>query len=94
MWSVSELRGLVHQIETEIAVRPNRVRHEMNGALIVIALRDGNLRRSALATAGRIGPVKIDHGETGCKTPEVAPYVERTLAHRAKKAARSTRTRR
>lgn len=94
VWSVSELRGLVHQIETEIAVRPNRVRHEMNGALIVIALRDGNLRRSALATAGRIGPVKIDHGETGCKTPEVAPYVERTLAHRAKKAARSTRTRR
>ena len=89
-WSVQELRVLLRQIEAEIAVRPNRVRHEMNGALIVIALRDGNLRRSVLAAAGRIGPVKVDHGQTGCKTPEVAPYVERTLAHRAKRANRQS----
>ena len=88
VWSVAELRGLVRQAEAEIAGRPNRVRHEMNGALIVIALRDGNLRRSVLAAAARIGPVRVDHGQTGCKTPEVAPYVERTLAHRAAKAAR------
>ncbi len=87
-WSVQELRGLLRQIEGEIGERPNRVRHEMNGALIVIALRDGNLRRSVLAATNRIGPVKVDHGQTGCKTPEVAPYVERTLAHRAAKAAR------
>jgi len=88
IWSVQELRGLLRQIEAEIGERPNRVRHEMNGALIVLALRDGNLRRSVLAAANRIGPVKVDHGQTGCKTPEVAPYVERTLAHRAAKAAR------
>ena len=88
VWSVKELRVLLKQIEAEIAVRPNRVRHEMNGAMIVMALRDGNLRRSVLAAAARIGPVKVDHGQTGCKTPDVAPYVERTLAHRAAKAAR------
>ena len=92
VWSGGELRGLLRQIEAEIAERPNRVRHEMNGALIVIALCDGNLRRSVLAAAGRIGAVKVDHGQTGCKTPEVAPYVERTLAHRAKKATRTSRT--
>ena len=88
IWSVGELRALVRQIEAEIAGRPNRVRHEMNGALIVIALRDGNLRRSVLAVANRIGPVQVDHGQTGCKTPEVAPYVERTLAHRAARSKR------
>ena len=88
VWSIEELRGLLGQIEAEIGERPNRVRHEMNGALIVMALRDGNLRRSVLAAARRVGPVKVDHGQTGCKTPEVAPYVERTLAHRAAKAAR------
>ncbi len=88
VWSVGELRGLMGQIEAEIDERPNRVRHEMNGALIVMALRDGNLRRSVLAAARRIGAVQVDHGQTGCKTPEVAPYVERTLAHRAAKAAR------
>ena len=88
VWSAEQLRGLVSQIEAEIGERPNRVRHEMNGALIVIALRDADLRREVLAAAARIGPVKVDHGQTGCKTPEVAPYVERTLAHRAAKAAR------
>ncbi len=88
VWSIDELRGLLGQIEVEIGERPNRVRHEMNGGLIVIALRDAGLRREVLAAAARIGLVKIDHGQTGCKTPEVAPYVERTLAHRAAKAAR------
>ena len=88
VWSVGELRCLLAQIEAEIAGRPNRVRHEMNGAMIVMALRDADLRRSVLAAAERIGPVRVDHGQTGCKTPEVAPYVERTLAHRAAKAAR------
>lgn len=92
VWTAAELRGLVRQIEAEIGGRPNRVRHEMNGVLIAVALRDGNLRRSALAAARRIGPVAVDHGQTGCKTPEVAPYVERTLAHRAAKAARSARS--
>ena len=88
VWSIEALRGLLGQIEVEIGQRPNRVRHEMNGALITMALRDGNLRRSVIAAAARIGQVKVDHGQTGCKTPEVAPYVERTLAHRAAKAAR------
>ena len=94
VWSVEELRGLLEQIEAEIAVRPNRVRHEMNGAMIVMALRNGNLRRSVLAAAAQIGPVKVDHGQTGCKTPAVAPYVERTLAHREAKAARQAAKRR
>ena len=88
VWSVDELADLLAQIEAEIASRPNRVRHEMNGAMIVMALRDAGLATSVLAAASRIGPVKVDHGQTGCKTPEVAPYVERTLAHRAAQAAR------
>ena len=94
VWSLEELRGLLHQIEAEIGERPNRVRHEMNGAMIVMALRDGRLRSSVLAAAARMGPVKVDHGQTGCKTPEVAPYVERTMAHREAKAARQAAKRR
>ena len=53
---MDELRGLVGQIEAEIDGRPNRVRHEMNGALIVMALRDDGLRDDVLAAAARIGP--------------------------------------
>ncbi len=88
VWSASELRGLVAQIDEEIAERPNRVRHEMNGVLIAIGLRDESLRRSVLELDARIGPIEVDHGETGCKTPAIAPYIDRTLAHREQMAAR------
>ena len=84
---MGELRALVRQIEAELDGRPNRVRHEMNGTLIVVALRDGNLRRSVLAAANRIGPVKVDHGQTGCKTPDAAAYIRRTVARRQAKAS-------
>ena len=63
-----------------------RVRHEMNGALIAIALRDGNLRRQATATARRIGPLDVDHGQTSCTTPDAVEYIERTRAHRARRS--------
>ncbi|MCY3948665.1 MAG: DNA alkylation repair protein [Acidimicrobiaceae bacterium] len=88
IWSADELRTLMGQICAEIAERPNRVRHEMNAVLIAIGLRDGNLRNSVLKLAADIGPVQVDHGETGCKTPAIAPYIDRTLAHREKMAAR------
>ncbi|WP_419946460.1 DNA alkylation repair protein [Candidatus Poriferisodalis sp.] len=88
LWSTGDLRALVTEIEAEIGERPNRVRHEMNGALIAIGLRDEGVRRMVLETAGRLGPTQVDHGETGCKTPDIAPYIDRTLAHRAKVAAR------
>jgi len=88
IWSADELRTLMGQICAEIAERPNRVRHEMNTVLIAIGLRDGNLRRSVLKLAADIGPIQVDHGETGCKTPAIAPYIDRTLAHREKMAAR------
>ena len=88
IWSAIELRALVAQIDEEINERPNRVRHEMNGVLIAIGLRDESLRRSVLELDARIGPVEVDHGETGCKTPAIAPYIERTLAHREQMAAR------
>ena len=88
LWTDAELQELVSQISAEIADRPNRVRHEMNGVLIAIGLRNGNVRRSVLAAARRIGAVDVDHGDTGCKTPEIEPYIERTLARRAAMAAR------
>ena len=88
VWSTIDLRILLEQIEAEIHDRPNRVRHEMNMAVITIGLRSPGLRRTAIATAKRIGPVVVDHGETNCKTPDAVGYIEKTVAHRAAKAAR------
>ena len=75
-------------IEREIAGAKNRVRHAMNGALIAIGIRNERLEKAAREAARRIGTVVVDHGETGCVTPEAIPYIERTLARRAAKAAR------
>lgn len=72
----------LEEIEADIHDSPNRARHAMNQALICIGLRNPVLRKKTLAAAKRIGPVTVDHGETGCKTPDAATYIDRTLAYR------------
>ena len=47
----------------------------MNRALIAIGRRTPPLRRAATAAAKRIGPVEVDHGETGCKTPDAVAAI-------------------
>ncbi len=54
----------------------------MNGALIAIGLRNEELQSAAVAAAARIGPVVVDHGQTGCVTPSAIPYIEKATAHR------------
>ena len=73
-------------IEREIHTRQNRVRDAMNNALIAIGIRNPVLESLALAAAARIGKVEVDHGQTGCKTPDAAAYIQRTLARRRQKA--------
>lgn len=77
------------QIETGIQSERNWVKYAMNNALINIGVRNPNLERRAIAVARRIGRVEVDHGETGCKTPDAIPYIKKTLAHRRKKARKA-----
>ncbi|HEX9749918.1 MAG TPA: DNA alkylation repair protein [candidate division Zixibacteria bacterium] len=69
-------------IEKEIHSSPNRARHSMNGALMGIGIYRSQLTQKALAAAGRIGKVEVDHGETGCKTPDAIPYIQKALARK------------
>jgi 3-methyladenine DNA glycosylase AlkD len=64
-------------IEKEIHRSPNRARYAMNGALISIGIYKPALQKKAIAAAKRIGKVEVDHGETSCKTPDAAPYIEK-----------------
>ncbi len=82
-----ELLAALDVIERDIHARPNRTRHAMNSALIGIGCRGGALTRRANAVAKAIGTVEVDHGETGCKTPDAAAYIERTRAHLDQKSA-------
>ena len=82
------LEKYVAQIEKTIHAAPNRTRYSMNTALIGIGIRNARLKKRALAAAKKIGAVEVDHGETGCKTPDAAAYIAKTMAHRKKKAAK------
>ncbi len=79
---------LLTKIEREIGQAGNRTRHAMNGALIAIGLRNEELQSAAVAAAARIGPVVVDHGQTGCVTPSAIPYIEKATAHRQAQAER------
>lgn len=76
-------------IENEIHTRKNFVRNAMNSALIAIGLRSPDLREKAQAAAGRIGKVQVDHGQTSCKTPDAAGYIEKGWKRKAMKKSNS-----
>jgi 3-methyladenine DNA glycosylase AlkD len=72
-------------IETNIHESPNRTRDAMNTALINIGLQPA-LTKQCRSISKRIGKVEVDHGETGCRTPDASDYIKRTLEYRAKKS--------
>ena len=52
----------------------------MNMAVIAIGCRSAGLRKEANAAARRIGVVEVDHGDTACKTPAAAEYIDKAWA--------------
>jgi len=70
------------QIESGIHERPNRTRYAMNGALINIGCRSAGLHERIKNITAAIGEVYVDHGQTGCETPIVIPYIEKVLARK------------
>lgn len=83
--SDADLESHLATIEKEIHDRKNYTRYAMNGTLIAIGMRSAKLEKKALAAAKRIGKVEVDHGLTGCKTPDAAAYIKKGRARRAAK---------
>lgn len=73
------------EIEASIQASPNAQRDAMLGTLVAIGCRSAALRKAVTAAAKRIGKVEIDHGDTACKTPELAATLEKTWNHAASK---------
>ncbi|HEX4959708.1 MAG TPA: DNA alkylation repair protein [Thermoanaerobaculia bacterium] len=78
--SDAEAAGYLARIERDLRGSRNRVRHQMNGALIAIGGSRPALRDEAIAAARRIGKVEVDHGDTGCKTPDAVEYIRKMVA--------------
>jgi 3-methyladenine DNA glycosylase AlkD len=77
--SDEDCERILSAIERDIKSSPNRVRHEMNSAVIAIGAYHPALTAKALAAAARIGKVEVDHGDTGCETPDAAKYIKKRL---------------
>lgn len=84
--SDADAAKILKVIERELHGSPNRARAAMNMALIAIGIYKPALRADAIAAAGRIGKVQVDHGDTACKTPDAIAYIEKAAARPAKGA--------
>jgi len=78
-------------IRRAIGGAKNRVKHEMNNALIAIGGRNDALEAQAIAAAKAIGRVDVDHGATACVTPDAVSYIAKMRARRATGTARESR---
>lgn len=78
------------RIASGIHGRKNRTRQAMNNALIAIGIRNQTLEQQAVSAAQAIGKVYVDHGETGCKTPDAVSYIRKA---RQRQQARANRER-
>ncbi len=87
--SDSYLEKCLETIEAKLHKSENYTRYAMNNALISIGIRNPKLNKKAVAAAKRIGKVEVDHGQTGCKTPDAVPYMAKALAHQAKMKAKT-----
>lgn len=80
-----EASSLLARVRRGIGAAPNRTRHAMNMALIAIGGAIDGLRDEALKVAREVSPVRVNHGHTGCATPDAEPYILR-MAARARPA--------
>ena len=74
------------RIEKGIHRAANETKYAMNSALIAIGGRNSKLQKLALAAAGRIGKVEVDHGDTGCKTPDATAYIKKMASRKKARA--------
>ncbi len=74
---LKEIRELLKQIEKTIHDQPDRVRYVMNGFVIAVGSYVKNLQKQARSTAGKIGKVSVDMGETSCKVPLATEYIDK-----------------
>ncbi len=87
--SVEELecRRILKDVEMEIHRSPNRARHSMVMAVIAIGVYKPELSEEAIEVGERIGDVQVNHGETSCTTPKIAPYINKTLKRTSSRKA-------
>lgn len=79
----------INRIEKEIHTSANRGMQMMNIALLNIGIRNDHLCEAALSASQRIGTVKVDHGDTSCKTYDTTKLLsDQAYLEKARKSMR------
>lgn len=84
--SPQELKRQLSEIERRIDAAPNRAREGMNIAVIAIGVHREDMRKDALATAARIGPVRVEFGKTERRDRDAVTEITQAGKNGKKKA--------
>ena len=77
-------------MQKTIDQQPNDVRYAMNGFVIAVGGSVKALTQKALEAAAKLGPVKVDMGDSACTVPVATEYIRKIIAsgrHGRKRAA-------
>jgi 3-methyladenine DNA glycosylase AlkD len=75
--NLPEIKKLLQRVARTIHQEPDRIRYVMNGFVIAVGSYVQPLSDEALAVAGKIGKVTVDMGDTACKVPDAAAYINK-----------------
>jgi 3-methyladenine DNA glycosylase AlkD len=74
---LAEIEALMGSVVKQIDGAANRVRYTMNNFVICVGTYVKPLAGKAMAAAEKLGDVSVDVGETACKVPVAAAYLEK-----------------
>lgn len=77
---LAEIEGLLAYVVQNIDGAKNRVRHTMNGFVIAVGSYVKPMNAKAKSAARKLGAVSVDMGDTACKVPLAAAYIEKVEA--------------
>ena len=79
---LSVIKNLLERIRHNIHTSPNRVRYTMNGFVITAGGYIPSITKKALSIANEVGKVNVEMGETACKVPHAAKYINKIVDRR------------
>jgi 3-methyladenine DNA glycosylase AlkD len=74
---LTELKSLLDRVRKSIHESPNLVRRQMNGFIIAAGSYVQALTDTAIQIGEKIGPVKVDVGDTACEVPFAPDYIRK-----------------
>jgi len=88
---LAALRRLLQRVQKTIGEVPDVVRYQMNAFVIAVGSYVQPLTATAIQTAEKIGPVRVDMGNTACQVPFAPDYIRKvqqrgTLGKKRKRA--------